>query len=82
MKSELMPVAVGDIVTWAGPRSHRFRPTRGKVFHIGKIFVTVRAASGQHSRETYIKHTAITAVQSGEQLQPETQPKPKKTPRP
>jgi len=84
MTSELPAIAVGDTVTWKGPRNYSFRPISGTVFHVGKLFVTVRAASGQCSRETYIKHSAIPAVTRGaqDQPQPQPQPKPKKTPRP
>lgn len=82
MTSERPAIAVGDIVTWKGPRNYSFRPISGTVFHVGKLFVTVRAASGQCSRETYIKHSAITAVTPGSQDQTQPQPKPKKTPRP
>lgn len=64
MKRELPPIAVGDVVTWRGPRNHGSRAISGVVHHVGKIFVTVRGSSQWSSQESYIKKSALLEIRN------------------
>lgn len=56
--AEHIKITVGDSVTWRGPRNYGYREIRGKVMHVGKIFVRVRSGHGG-SQDSWLRHREI-----------------------